>query len=77
MSGARWKPMRKIVAAALGGVVASGGLAGWSASGSVDWRVGLAGAIGAAVPVVIGYLTPERPSEGTSATAPPGSVSPP
>jgi hypothetical protein len=72
VSASSWRPMRKIAAAAVGAVLAGGGVAGWNAAdGSFDWRVMLAAVIGAVVPVVLGYLTPERSDQVAATTAPP------
>ena len=62
-------PIRKILAAALAAVVAGGGLLAWIATGEGDWRAILAVAVAAALPVLIGYLTPPDARQAEQAIA--------
>lgn len=58
----KWTPIRKVLAAAIGAVIAAPAFIAWlSAGGDLDWRSLVAVALAAAVPVVIAYLVPPAP----------------
>lgn len=62
-------PIRKILAAALAAVVAGGGLVAFVATGEGDWRAIVSVAVAAALPVIVGYLTPPDARQGEQAVA--------
>ncbi len=54
-----WTPIRKVAAAAIAAVVTTAGFLTWlQGDGAADWRMWLAIAFTAAVPVVLAYLVP-------------------
>jgi hypothetical protein len=62
-------PIRKILAAAISAVVAGGGLIAFVTTGEGDWRSILGVALAAALPVIVGYLTPADARQGEQAIA--------
>jgi hypothetical protein len=62
-------PIRKILAAAITAVIAAGGLIAFVTTGEGDWRAILGVALAAALPVVVGYLTPPDAKQATQAIA--------
>lgn len=69
MGAATWAPIRKIIAAALAAVIAGGGLIAFVTTGEGDWRDILGVALAAALPVLVGYLTPPDAKQATQAIA--------
>ena len=55
-----WKPFRKIVAAALSGVSATGVVAFLTESGVTDVPTGIGALIATAAAVIAGYVVPEK-----------------
>lgn len=54
-----WTPIRKIVAAALTAALGAGGVLAWlQGTGSLDVKVVIGAIVAAALPVIVGYLTP-------------------
>lgn len=54
-----WTPIRKVAAAAIAAVVTTAGFLTWlQGDGGADWRMWLAVAFTAAVPVVLAYIVP-------------------
>lgn len=60
MKNLNWKPLRKIVAAGLSGVTASGVVTFLSESNIAEVPVGVGTFIAAGAAVAAGYLIPER-----------------
>jgi multidrug efflux pump subunit AcrA (membrane-fusion protein) len=69
VSAKAWAPIRKILAAAITAVIAGGGLIAFVTTGEGDWRAILGVALAAALPVIVGYLTPPDVRQGVQAPA--------
>lgn len=59
----RFKPIRKIMAAIIVALCGNGGALILYLEGALDGPAALAAGVAAVLPVIAGYLVPERPSD--------------
>lgn len=62
MDWGQWKPVRKVLAAAITAFVTASGLIAWlGATGELEWRSGVAAVAATVLPAVVAYLTGDQP----------------
>ena len=70
-----WMPIRKVVAAALTALIAAPAVTAYLAGGDgFDWRGTVAVVLAAVVPIVVAYLTPEKPADDEIPGGEPGDL---
>lgn len=70
-----WTPIRKVAAAAITAVLASGGvLAYLNGEGDLSWKKAVGAIVAAVAPVIVAYLVPSRPSDDEIPGGEPGDL---
>lgn len=70
-----WTPIRKVAAAAITAVLASGGvLAYLEGTGDLSWKKAVGAVVAAVAPVIVAYLVPNRPTDDMIPGGEPGDM---